>query len=209
MKTAATVQDLIRAFFSDYLRLTEPDWAGELDFASLSFPWDDSSLLPGERYELGIAAQLSSRRGERITALVRIAERALQEKEVERWLGRQARRLELRLSDPVLVSVVALREGTPGVNLRTAEVSKVCGDTVVRAYYTAFGLEQARAEHFLERPEPLAWGLSALMQPICRSRAAHERACRERIYAAALDDNRRELLLGCIALRRGVQSPRQ
>jgi hypothetical protein len=200
MKTAATVQDLIRTFFADYLRLTEPDWSQELDFASLSFPWDDSGLSAGERCELGIAAQLSSRHGEKITALVRIAETALQEKEVARWLGRQARRLELRLADPVLVSVVALREGPPGVNLRTAQVSKVCGDTVVRVDYTAFGVEQSRAERFLERPEPLAWGLSALMQPIRRSQAAHEQACRERIHAAALDDDRRELLLGCIAL---------
>ena len=68
----------------------------------------------------------------------------------------------------------------------------------MRIYYTAFGLEQARAERFLERPEPLAWGLSALMQPIRTSPEAHAQACRERIGAAALDDARRELLLGCV-----------
>ena len=195
MTAAATVQDLLRAFFPDYLRLTEPDWAQELDLGSLSFPWDD-------RCELGIAAQVSSRRGERITALVRIAEKALREREVGHWLGRQARRLDLRLADPVLVSVVALRGGAPGVNLRTAEVSQICGDTVVRINYTTFGLEQARAEHFLERPEPLAWGLSALMQPIRWSRAAHARAYRERVLAATLDDDRRQLLLGCTTLGR-------
>jgi len=185
------VPDLLRAFFPDYLRLTEPDWAEELDFGSLSFPWDGLC-------ELGIAARVSTRGGERITVLVRIAEEALREKEVACWLGRQARRLDLRLADPVLVSVIALRGGVPGVNLGTVEVSRVCGDTVVRVYYTTFGLEQARAERYLERPEPLAWGLSALMQPIRWSRAAHERACRERIHAAALDEDRRQLLLGCV-----------
>jgi len=197
-----TVPDLLRAFFPDYLRLTEPDWAKELDFGSLTFPWDGHSW--NDSGEPGIAAQVSTRGGERITVLVRIAETALAEKEVGRWLGRQARRLELRLADPILVSVVALRGGVPGVNLRTAEVSQVCGDTVVRAFYTAFGLEQARAEHFLERPEPLAWGLCAFMQPIRRTQAAHERACLERIGAAALDDDRRRLLLDCVALHRGT-----
>jgi hypothetical protein len=201
MTAAATVQNLLRAFLPDYLGLIEPGWARGLDFGSLSFPWD--GLPWDDNGELGIAAQVSPRRGERITVLVRIAEEALRGKEVTRWLGRQARRLELRLADPVLVSVVALCGGVPGVNLETAEVSQVCGDTVVRVYYTAFGLEQARAEYFLERPEPLAWGLSALMQPIRWSRAAHERACRKRILAAALDDERRQLLLGCV----GTSSP--
>jgi hypothetical protein len=193
-----TVPALLRAFFPDYLRLTELDWAEELDFESLSFPWDE--LPEDDGGELGIAAQVSTHRGERITVLVRIAETALPEREVTRWLGRQARKLELRLADPVLVNVVALRGGAPGINLKTAEVSKVCGDTVVRACYTTFGLEQARAEYFLERPEPLAWGLSAFMQPIRRTQAAHKRACLERIGAAALDGESRQLLLGCVAL---------
>jgi hypothetical protein len=186
----AAVRDLIRAFLSDYLWLTEPDWAQALDFASLSFPGDDG--------EPGIAAEVLSHAGERITALVRIAGETLREKEVASWLGWQARRLGLRLGDPVLVSVVALRGGRPGAHLETAVVSRVCGDAVVRAHYTAFGIERARAEYFLERPEPLAWALSALMQPVRRSREAHQRACLERIHAASLDDDRRRLLLGCV-----------
>jgi hypothetical protein len=190
MTAPTVVRDLIRAFFADYLRLTEPDWAEEFDFGSLSFPWDDLC-------ETGIAAQVSTRDRERITVLVWIGEEMLPEREVERWLGRQARRLELRLADPLLVSVIALQGGPPGPTLRTVEVSKVCGATVMRAYYTAFGLEYAWADSFLERSEPLAWGLSAFMQPVHRSREAHVQACLERIHAAALDDERRELLLGC------------
>jgi hypothetical protein len=190
MATTAVVRDLIRAFLPDYLRLTEPDCVGELDFG-LSFPW-------GDLCETGIAAQVSTRDRERITVLVWIGEEMLSEREVGRWLGRQARRLELRLADPLLVSVVALQGGPPGSTLRTVEVSKVCGFTTLRAYYTEIGLQRARAELYLERPEPLAWGLSALMQPIHRSQAAHAQACLERIHAAALDDEHRELLLGCV-----------
>jgi hypothetical protein len=190
----ATVRELLRAFLADYLALTEPDWAPALDFTSLSFLQDGGQ----NDAELGIAAEMLSHAGERITALVRIAGEPLPEREVAGWLGRQSRRLGLRLGDPVLVSVAALRGGRPGANLETAVVSRVCGDAVVRADYTAFGIELARAESFLERPEPLAWALSALMQPVRRSRAAHRQACLERIRAAALDEDRRRLLLGCV-----------
>lgn len=36
------------------------------------------------------------------------------------------------------------------------------------------------------------------MQPIRWSRAAHKRACLERIHTAALDEPHRRLLLGCV-----------
>lgn len=189
----AAVRDLIRAFLSDYLWLTEPDWAQAMDFASLSFLQDAC-----DDGELGVVAEILFRKGEKITVLVRIAGEPLREREVAGWVGRQARRLGLRLGDPVLLSVAVLHGGRPGVNLETAVVARVCGDAVVRANYTAFGIEGARAEYFLERSEPLAWALSSLMQPVRWSRAAHKRACLERIHAASLDEARRRLLLGCV-----------
>jgi hypothetical protein len=55
-------------------------------------------------------------------------------------------------------------------------------------------LTESRAEHFLERPEPLAWAFAAWMRPTKRTPDEHARACLERIAGAALDEERRTLL---------------
>ena len=69
---------------------------------------------------------------------------------------------------------------------------------VVRIFYTAFGLAEARADYYLERPEPLAWALAALMKPVRRSRAEHKLACLRRIAGAGLSDRERSLLTSCV-----------
>jgi hypothetical protein len=41
------------------------------------------------------------------------------------------------------------------VHLDSAVIGEACGIELARIFYTVFGLEGARAEHYLERPEPL------------------------------------------------------
>jgi hypothetical protein len=69
---------------------------------------------------------------------------------------------------------------------------------MVRIFYTAFGLADCRAEHYLERPEPLAWALAALMRPVRRGPAAHREACLRRIAEAGLPDREAALLRTCV-----------
>ncbi|HWN45261.1 MAG TPA: hypothetical protein VNW71_23750, partial [Thermoanaerobaculia bacterium] len=85
-------------------------------------------------------------------------------------------------------------------NLESAAVSTVYDMEVVRIFYTAFGLSEARADYYLERPEPLAWALAALMKPVRRSRAEHKLACLRRIADSntALSGREKSLLTSCV-----------
>jgi hypothetical protein len=73
--------------------------------------------------------------------------------------------------------------------------------------YTTWGLRGSRAEYYLERPEPLAWGLSMFMQT-SGSRAAHKQACLERIRMAGLAPSHRRLLLGGVEVFLGGEEGR-
>jgi hypothetical protein len=64
--------------------------------------------------------------------------------------------------------------------------------------YTAFGLAGCDAAEYLARPEPLAWGLAALMRRGPLTRPELKLACLRRIAAADLDDARRILLVNCV-----------
>jgi hypothetical protein len=65
-------------------------------------------------------------------------------------------------------------------------------------HYIAFGLAGCDPADYLARPEPLAWGLAALMRGGTLDRPALKLACFRRIAAADLDEARRLLLVNCI-----------
>jgi len=144
---------------------------------------------------------LASRKGVGKTAcLVHIATEASDPEELAQRLGGLLMDLGLRYGEPVLVSVVHLHGGRPGVHLESGVIAELGGIELVRVFYTCLGLEEAHAEHFLERPEPLAWLFATLMRPEKRTPEEHRRACLERIAAAPLDEERRTLL------RRGAEA---
>jgi hypothetical protein len=184
-------RDLIRTFFADYLRLVEPDTARKMRLDRITFPPKD--------FEHGVVAEVPPRKGELVTVVVRIES----DREVSYSLVHDLRSLDLRYGQPVLFSVLHLTGGRPGVHLESAVIGEACGIELARIFYTDVGLEGARAEHYLERPEPLAWALSAWMRPFRRSLEEHRRACLEKIEAADLCEARRTLL------RRAVEEDRQ
>lgn len=195
------LRHLIRTFFPDYLRIVEPDSAGKMRLDLITFPTPEkiSEWTDDDQLDLGVIAEVPARRGEIVTVLVQVEAEAQTPPEAARRLGCYLTGLELRYGQPVLLSVVYLRGGRAGVHLESAAIGEAFGIELVRIFYTAFCLEDARAEYFLERPEPLAWTLSALMRPIRRSPEEHRRICLERIAATALDEERRALL------RQGVE----
>jgi hypothetical protein len=65
---------------------------------------------------------------------------------------------------------------------------------VTRFRYVAFGLAGCRAEEYLNRPEPLAWALAAVMDPGCWSRIELRFACLQRISQGKLPEERRGVL---------------
>ena len=195
------LRTLLQACFADYLRLVEPDSSEHLclDRASFrSYGQDERSGLGLVAEVPGLRAEVPGLRGEKVTVLVRIEPDAPAPDALSDRLGRTLLDLEVRYGQPVLLSVVCLRGARPGVNLETAAVGRVFGVEVLRVFYTLFGLGGARAEYYLQRPEPLAWALAALMSPARLDPAALRQACLERIAAARLDEPRRALLAGSV-----------
>jgi len=190
------LRDLIQTFFADYLRLVEPDSAARMVLDRITFP------QPGKLAEcedddfraIGVVAEVPSHRGELVTVLVQIEPEALTPPEVGRRLGHYLMGLEIRYGQPVLLSILYLRGGRPGVHLESAAIGEACGIELVRIYYTSFGLAETRAEYYLERPEPVAWAFAALMRPTKRTPEEHRCACLERIAAAPLDEELRRRL---------------
>jgi hypothetical protein len=192
-------RELFQTFLGDYLRLAEPDTAVHLLLERARFPvLDVPEWTDEERTEIGVVAEVPTRDGEALTILIQPEPEPRGPVEAARRYGRWFVALERRLPRPVLLSVVYLRGGRPGLNLESAAVGTVYGMEVVRIFYTAFGLSEARADYYLERPEPLAWALAALMRPVRRSRAEHKLACLQRIAGADLTGRERSLLTSCV-----------
>lgn len=188
--------ELTRAFLGDYLRLIEPDTAVHLLPDQATFPTvDTSAWAADECCELGLVAQIPARDGTSLTLLVQIEPEPRGPAQTADRFGRWFLALETRLVQPVLLSVLYLRGGRPGANLESCAVGTVYSLEVVRIFYTAFGLSHARADFFLNRPEPLAWALAAAMQPVRYSRDELCQLALGKIRAANdLDSERRDLL---------------
>lgn len=196
----AVMEGLVRAFLPDYLRIVEPDFAAGLRLDRVVFP---ETSLDGA----GVVAAVPGQAGdERVTVLVLIEPYALTPRESSARIGRCLKTLGLTYGEPVLASLVFLRGGW-GVNLEAGPLLKVCGIDLSWIYFTTFGLAEMRAEYYLNRPEPLAWALAALMRPTERSLEEHHRACLERIAAAPLDEERRALLRQGVAAFLGGDAP--
>ncbi len=194
-------RELFQTFLGDYLKIVEPDTAVHLFPERASFPAVDmSDWTEEERTEIGAVAEIPTRDGSSLTLLIQLEIEPLGPAETARRFGRWFLALETRMVQPVLLSVLYLRGGRPGPNLESSAVSTVYNMEVVRIFYTAFGLSEARADYYLERPEPLAWALAALMKPVRRSRAEHKLACLQRIADAGtvLSDRERSLLVSCV-----------
>ncbi len=74
------------------------------------------------------------------------------------------------------------------------------GLTVNTLHYHSLGLSQAPASEYLQRPEPLAWALAALMRPSKgQSRSQLGLVClRQIVRAPGLSDQERQLLSQCV-----------
>jgi hypothetical protein len=194
-------RETLETFLPDYLRLVEPDSASHLHLDCITFPEPGRAprWTEGETPQAGVIAQVPSRWSETVTVVVQVEPLALAPAELASRLGRIFMDLEIHYCQPVLLNVIYLRGGRPGINLETAPVCRVFGLDVLRLYFTAFGLEGSRAEYYLERPEPISWALSALMPPLRHSRERHRELCLERIATAGLEAQRSALLKRFVA----------
>jgi hypothetical protein len=195
----AFFRELFQTFLGDFLRIAEPDFIAHLLPGQARFPiLDLTGWTDEERAAAGAVADVPTRDGGSATILIHTEPDPLGPAETSRRLSRYFLALETKYVQPVVLTTVWLRGGRPGLNLESVSVNPLLGVEMVRIFYTAFGLGESRAEHYLERPEPLAWALAALMRPARSSPAAHRRACLRRIAKAGLSDRETGLLRTCV-----------
>lgn len=182
------MRDLLRSFFTDYLRIFEQEAAAKLCLDRITF---SRMALDG----VGLLAEVPTRKGEEtVTVLVQIEPEALHSADAAERIRRSLQNLRIPWATPVLASMLYLRGGRSGACLESEAVARIGVIETARAYFTAISLAATRAEPYLCRPEPLAWALAAWMRPTARTLDEHRRACLERIAAGALAEKRRALL---------------
>ncbi len=182
---------LLRTFFADLVRLTAPALAKRLCLGRATFL--DKELLDGSlgRREADLLVRVPVRGGGWLLVHAEVEARA--RKSMPRRLREYARRIQARYDGQLLSILLNLRGGLPGI--RQACLDGELAEPELSTFrYVAFGLAGCSAADFLEKSEPLAWALAALMDPGTLSRPELKLACLRRIAGARLKDDQRHLL---------------
>jgi uncharacterized protein DUF4351/putative YhgA-like transposase len=194
----ALFKSLLRGFFDGFLRLVVPALARRLDLAALA-PLDKELFTdwPQRRrreVDLLMRAPYLGGRGD---LLVHVEIEVRARRQMPRRLWHYCNQIQASHGLEVLPVVVYLRGGRPGVHLERWQdrlLEPEHGDF----RFIAFGLAGCQAEEWLAKPEPLAWGLAALMRSAPGDRAEHKLACLRRIAAERMPDLSRFLLVNCV-----------
>jgi hypothetical protein len=172
-------KQLLRAFLIDFVRLVLPQASDRLDLSSPVFL--DKELFAGgphgRRREPDLLVRVRTVDGRPLLIHVEIEARASGGMEERLW--RYGNQIQARYDILVISIVIYLKRGRPGVRLEMRESG--LGQDFPVIPYVSFGLERCRAAEYLDRSEPLAWALAALMDPGTWSRAELKMACLRRI----------------------------
>jgi hypothetical protein len=156
---------VFRHFFGDLVELVEPDFASRVDLTNVEFldPEAFSDFPAGLRRLADIVVRLKSRDGEERIVLVQVEVEGEFRTEMDERAFLYYMYLRMKYRVPVLLIAVFLRGGRKPLAMREF-VDEAEGVEVCRFRYLAFCLGQSRAKEFLDRPQPLAPGLAALMR---------------------------------------------
>lgn len=207
-------KNLLESFLPDLLAIMLPELAADLEPHSLKFLRDEHFLDPprGARLQADLLAEIHLRRvGKRARCLIHV--------EIERqWTAAMPRRLwryslAIRRRHPgsLLSLVVYLRGGPSGVRRETWQETpphRFPIPTSMTFTYWSFALAGCAAEAYLERPEPLAWALAALMQTDMDPER-HKLECVRRILHAPVSPAHRYTLLDCVETYLPLNSDRE
>jgi len=191
---------LLREFFTDLLRLAVPEVAASLDLARPVLLDKEFFTAGGRRREVDLLARLSflaMAGGGVLLVHVEVEARARPGMERRLWLYRN--QIQAAHESHVLSIVLYLERGLRGIQWRTLG-EDLFGPGRTDFHYLAFGLAGCDPAAYLARPEPLAWGLAALMRGGDLLRPALKLACLDRIAAADLKEDRRLLLIDCVEM---------
>jgi hypothetical protein len=156
---------VFRHFFGDLVELVEPEFASRVDLTNAEFldPEAFSDFPAGLRRQADLVARLKSRDGKERIVLVQVEVEGEFRTEMDERAFLYYMYLRMKYRVPVLLIAVFLRGGRKPLAVREF-VDEAEGVEVCRFRYLAFCLGQSRATEFVDRPQPLAPGLAALMR---------------------------------------------
>lgn len=189
-------KDLLRTFFSGLLGLVAPELLGEVSLDEIRFLEQEifSDWPRGRRWKVDLLARVRGLRTR--TVLVHVEVEADFRQSIGRRLERYFHLLKARYGEPIFPILVLLRGGPPGITRQTLEES--LGGQAQSFRFTAFGLSGCPAGEYLDRPEPLAWALAALMRHRRKQRVELKLACIRKVAQAGLSDLQAFMLVNCI-----------
>ena len=178
----------IRYFLGDLVELVDPELAAALDLTAPDYlaPEVFKDFQKAGHRVPDVVARVSTREGKPRLVLVHVEVEDKFLKETEDRLRLYALHLELEFRYPVVTVVVYLRGGPrKGVELR--RVSTVIGTREISSFsYVAFGLSRSLAENYVDRPQPLAAALAALMRSRLWDKVEQKLFCLEAVGRARL-----------------------
>lgn len=187
-------KSLLRAFLPDLLRLVAPGVAERLRLGRVTF-LDKELLAEDGRREADLVARIPLR--DQGALLVHVEVEARSRRSMPQRLRAYAHRIQTLYDGQLLTILLNLRGGPAGVQ-RVRSEGEIPDLELSSFQYIAFGLAGCSAADYLERSEPLAWALAAVMRSGTMSRAEHKLACLHRIATARLGRDREILLVNFV-----------
>jgi len=194
-------------FLRDLVELLDPGLADHLDLEEPSFLEQEAfaDFPKGRRSEADLVAETRTRDDEERLVLVHVEIEGEKRETIEERLERYSMHLRLKYDKPVVTAVVFLTGGPKGVARR--EVKRKVGTFECgRFAYLAFGLSGSEAEDYLERPQPLAAALAALMRSRVGDKVVQKLECLRAIGRAKLDEARRFVLTKIVEIYLRLES---
>jgi hypothetical protein len=191
---------LLDRFFGDFVRIVLPGEAPQLALARVKFHRDEyfTDVDAGKRRLLDVVAEVGTAESRPRSVLVHVEIEARgRGRSMDHRMWRYAMVLRLRHRKPVLPVVLYVRGGPAGAE--DVPVADRLGKRHLASFtYAAFGLSKCEAAAYLNRPEPLAPALAALMRRGEHSPAEHKFRCLQRIARLEIDAAARHLLVNCV-----------
>jgi hypothetical protein len=192
-------KSLLRTFFAGFLRLVAPEMAERLDLSAPVFLDKELTAFdpPARSRLVDLLARipLKGAPGRNLLIHTEVESRA------RRGMGERIRSyqrwIQTHHDGQILSIVLFLHGGRAGVCEETID-GELAGPGLPAFRYLSFGLSRCRAVEYLEKPEPLAWALAALMDRRPWSRAELKMRCLARIREAPLSQAERRELVNCV-----------
>jgi hypothetical protein len=154
-----------RLFLSDLIELMSPEVAATLDLSRPKFIEQEAltDIPKGKRVSCDLVSEVATVAGEPKVILIHVETEGQFREVTDIRILRYSMHLRLKHNRSVISFCVYLTGGPGGVTVRQV-IDRVGQFEVDRFSFIAFGLSKSLAEEYVDRPQPLAAALAALMR---------------------------------------------